>query len=95
VFDVYNIQTGEYLKPQARRDLINRMGLKHAPVIAESVDLYNNLGLTDIPQMLEYADGKSVIGFTGHLREGVVFKEVNGGFTFKAISNKYLCNQRD
>ena len=93
VFDVYNIQTGEYLKPEARRALINRMGLKHAPVIAESVDLYNDLGLTDIPQMLEYADGKSVIGFTGHLREGVVFKEVNGGFTFKAISNAYLLGE--
>ena len=95
VFDVYNIQTGEYLMPQARRDLIARMGLKHAPVIEESATLHGTLNITDIPQLLDYADGKSVIGFTGHLREGVVFKEVNGGFTFKAISNKYLCNQRD
>lgn len=94
VFDVYNIQTGEYLKPKARRDLIDRMGLTHAPVIAESATLYDTLKITDIPQLLDYADGKSVIGFTGHLREGVVFKEVQGGFTFKAISNKYLLGEK-
>lgn len=94
VFDVYNIQTGEYLKPQARRELIARMGLKHAPVIEESATLYDTLKITDIPQLLDYADGKSVIGFTGHLREGVVFKEVQGGFTFKAISNKYLLGEK-
>ncbi len=94
VFDVYNIQTGEYLMPQARRDLIARMGLKHAPVIEESATLHGTLNITDIPQLLDYADGKSVIGFTGHLREGVVFKEVNGGFTFKAISNKYLLGEK-
>jgi RNA ligase (TIGR02306 family) len=94
VFDVYNIQTGEYLRPQARRELIARMGLKHAPVIEESATLYDTLKITDIPQLLDYADGKSVIGFTGHLREGVVFKEVQGGFTFKAISNKYLLGEK-
>jgi hypothetical protein len=27
-------------------------------------------------------------------REGIVFKEVNGGMTFKAISNKYLLNEK-
>jgi RNA ligase (TIGR02306 family) len=94
VFDVYNIQTGEYLKPQARRELIARMGLTHAPVIEECATLYDTLKITDIPQLLDYADGKSTIGFTGHLREGVVFKEVNGGFTFKAISNKYLLGEK-
>jgi hypothetical protein len=70
------------------------MGLKHALVIEESATLYDTLKITDIPQLLDYADGKSVIGFTGHLREGVVFKEVQGGFTFKAISNKYLLGEK-
>jgi hypothetical protein len=74
--------------------MIADMGLKHAPAIEESATLYDTLKITDIPQLLDYADGKSVVGFTGHLREGVVFKEVDGGFTFKAISNKYLLGEK-
>jgi hypothetical protein len=31
---------------------------------------------------------------TGPEREGIVFKEINGGFTFKAISNKYLLGEK-
>lgn len=91
VFDVYNIQTGEYLKPAARRELIDRMGLKHVPVLVAGGSLYDTLGITDIPQLLKFADGKSVMGdINGPLREGVVFKQVDGGMTFKVISNKYL-----
>jgi RNA ligase (TIGR02306 family) len=92
VFDVYNIQTGEYLSPAARRDLIERMGLKHVPVLVVEVWSIDALGITDIPQLLSFAEGKSV--FTNTEREGVVFKEVNGGFTFKAISNKYLLGEK-
>ncbi len=94
VFDIYDIAQGKYLNPADRRTMVETMGLKHVPVIATSADLYDTLGITDIPQLLEFADGKSVVGFTGHLREGVVFKEVNGGFTFKAISNKYLLGEK-
>jgi RNA ligase (TIGR02306 family) len=92
VFDVYNIQTGEYLKPAARRDLIGWMDLKHVPVIAATADMYDTLGLTDIPQLLGFAEGKSVLGDTE--REGVVFKQVDGGMSFKAISNAYLMNEK-
>lgn len=94
VFDIYDIAQGKYLNPEDRRKMVADMGLKHAPVIEESATLYDTLKITDIPQLLDYADGKSVIGFTGHLREGVVFKEVDGGFTFKAISNKYLLGEK-
>jgi RNA ligase (TIGR02306 family) len=92
VFDVYNIMQGEYLKPEARRELIERMGLNHAPIIAFTADMYDTLGLTDIPQMLVFAEGKSVLGDTE--REGVVFKQVDGGMSFKAISNKYLLGEK-
>lgn len=95
VFDVYNIQTGEYLKPEARRALIERMGLKHVPVLVAGGSLYDTLGITDIPQLLKFAEGKSVMGdITGPEREGLVFKECNGGFTFKVISNKYLLGEK-
>jgi RNA ligase (TIGR02306 family) len=95
VFDVYNIQAGEYMLPQARRRLIEQMGLKHAPVLAASADMYDTLGITDIPQLLTFAEGKSVMGdITGPEREGIVFKQVDGGMSFKAISNKYLLGEK-
>jgi len=92
VFDVYNIQAGEYMLPQARRRLIEQMGLKHAPVLAASADMYDTLGLTDIPQMLAFAEGKSTLADVE--REGVVFKQVDGGMSMKAISNKYLLGEK-
>ena len=94
VFDVYDIQAGAYLDPAARRVLISDMGLKHVPILASHASLYDTLGITDIPQLLKFAEGKSVMGTIGCEREGVVFKEVNGGMTFKAISNKYLLNEK-
>lgn len=92
VFDVYSIAEGRYLDPSHRRGDIEMMGLKHVPVIAHSADLYDTLGIADIPQLLKFAEGKSVLFDTE--REGIVFKEVNGGMTFKAISNKYLLGEK-
>ncbi len=90
VFDVYNIQQGEYLKPHARRALIERMGLKHVPVLHGEFTLTNT-----VEELIEAADGKSVMGdIAGPLREGVVYKQVDGGMTFKVISNKYLLNEK-
>lgn len=87
VFDVYNIQGGTYLEPAKRRELIARMGLNHAPVLEEMVVLDS-----DIEELLDFAEGKSVLGDTE--REGIVFKECNGGMSFKAISNKYLLGEK-
>lgn len=92
VFDVYDIRAGEYLPPDARRELIARMGLRHAPVLAANASLYDTLGISDIPQLLNFAEGKSTLANTE--REGIVFKESRGGFTFKAISNKYLLGEK-
>lgn len=89
VFDVYNIQTGEYLQPLVRRNLINRMGLKHVPVLAVDKDL----GTGEVDYILEWAEGKSALNDKQE-REGIVFKEMRGEFTFKAISNKYLLGEK-
>jgi RNA ligase (TIGR02306 family) len=91
VFDVYNVQTGEYLNPADRRALIVGMGLKHVPVMYVDKDL----GVGSVEEILQWAEAKSVMGdITGPEREGIVFKEVKGGMTFKAISNFYLINQK-
>ena len=89
VFDVYNIQAGDYLKPEYRRALIDRMGLLHVPVL-----LGFKVGVGSVDEILQWADGTSKIG-VGPLREGIVFKQVDGGMTFKAISNRYLMSERD
>ena len=96
VFDVYSIKLGDYLTAGDRRLMVEILGLKHVPVLAAAASLYDSLGLKDIDDILSFADGKSVMGdISGPLREGVVFKEVNGGMTFKAISNKYLLKSGD
>lgn len=95
VFDVYSVKNGGYLDPAERRDLIAAMGIDHAPVLAASADLTDTLGITTVEQMLAFADGKSVLGdINGPLREGVVFKQVDGGMSFKAISNQYLLGEK-
>lgn len=92
VFDVYDIQSGCYLNPENRRTLVDQMGLKHVPVLAAQAELYDTLGITDIPQLLNFAEGDSKLSQTE--REGIVFKQVNGGMSFKAISNKYLLGEK-
>jgi RNA ligase (TIGR02306 family) len=89
VFDVYNIQAGDYLKPEYRRALIDRMGLLHVPVLLVA----KALGVGSVDEILQWADGASKIG-VGPLREGIVFKQVDGGMSFKAISNAYLLGEK-
>ena len=89
VFDVYNVQAGEYLNPADRRALIVGMGLLHVPFI--SVD--KDLGVGSVEEILQWAEDISILNPTVQ-REGIVFKEVNGGMTFKAISNKYLLGEK-
>jgi RNA ligase (TIGR02306 family) len=89
VFDVYNIDHGDYLTPVYRQALVERMGLKHVPVIAMDKDL----GIGTVEEILTWAEGKSVLNDKQE-REGIVFKETKGGMTFKAISNKYLLGEK-
>lgn len=94
VFDVYNITLGEYMRPNARRELVEKyLGLNHVPVVAHTAKLTDTLGIKDIEGVLKFAEGKSTLN-PAQEREGIVFKECNGGMTFKAISNKYLLAEK-
>lgn len=86
VFDVYSVVANSgYLDPQDRRDLVKSLGLDHVPVYDTQREL------APVDQLIGWADGLSVLGdVNGPLREGLVFKQTNGGMSFKAISNKYL-----
>jgi len=48
--------------------------------------------LLTMDEILAAAEDKSVLADTE--REGIVFKQVDGGMTFKAISNKYLLGEK-
>jgi RNA ligase (TIGR02306 family) len=93
VFDIYNIKMGEYVTPAARRRYVDQLGLLHVPVMAASADLHDTLGLKNVKDILKWAEGPSAIT-TSQEREGIVFKQVHGGMTFKAISNKYLLGEK-
>ena len=90
VFDVYSISGGYYLSPSNRRAIINAMGLLHVPVMST----YEDLGVGTMEELLLWAEGASALTLSQE-REGIVFKQVNGGMTFKAISNRYLLKSND
>lgn len=53
-----------------------------------------DLGISTIEEMLSFAEGQSFINSKQKVREGIVFKSMNDSFQFKAISNKYLLNEK-
>lgn len=88
VFDVYKVMVGGYMDPADRREFVESLGLKHVPVLSEEALLI------PVEDLLTLAEGKSVLNDKQE-REGIVFKEVNGGMSFKAIGNAYLIGQKD
>ena len=85
VYDMYNTTTGQYILPVQLEAACEKLGLKHVPILAESISLH----ASSIQSILEYAEGKSVLN--GSNREGVVFKSNSvHDRSFKAISNSWL-----
>ena len=89
VFDIYDGSDGVYKSPEYRRLIVNDMGLNHVPVLLIDKDL----GVGSVEEILQWAEGASKLNDKQE-REGIVFKEVRGGMTFKAISNKYLLGEK-
>ena len=83
VFDIYDIDAGEYVLPETRHQLVGEMALQHAPTIG-TLALQANMDY-----LLETAEGKSLLNDKQE-REGLVYKAVNRPYSFKVISNKYL-----
>ena len=65
------------------KSIIENHGMKFVPIISEGYVLPDT-----VQEVLEFADGQSVLGDT--LREGIVFRSKNGTHSFKAVSNKFL-----
>jgi RNA ligase (TIGR02306 family) len=82
LFDVYDIDRGEYLAPADRRQWADAFNIHHVPI------LEHDLFTPTIPDALAMAEWESFRG--GKTREGIVFKSLCGKRHFKAISNKFL-----
>lgn len=90
VYDMFDPPTGTYIDPENRRDICRLLGLNHVPILHEAVTL-KELGLETVDDLLEFAEGASM---NAKRREGVVFKSVDGTFSFKAIANSYLMKEK-
>lgn len=99
VFDIFDIDEGKYLPPHRRHEVLevlwnhglSREMVHHVPVIAMAESL-EDLGVFGIDGLLEFAEGPSLVH---PIREGLVFKRVDGDFSFKVISNQYLLKEKD
>jgi RNA ligase (TIGR02306 family) len=88
VFNIWDTVLGQYIPCDERIEIVEQLGLKHAPVLYNSVTL-RELGLCNVDDLLKFAEGPSL---NSQSREGVVFKSTDGSFMFKAISNSWLMN---
>lgn len=84
VFDIFDIDKQMYMPQTDRCCIVGEMQLKHAPHYTTEMR-----GLKSVDEYLAFAEGKSVLN-PSQEREGLVFKSLDGGFSFKVISNKYL-----
>lgn len=70
--------------------MLMNMGLEYVPVLNED---YGFLLPETVDGMLQYAEGKSILNDEKE-REGVVVRSMDGTISFKAISNKFLLEEK-
>ena len=99
IFDIYDIDAQCQLGSDDRRDALqalynngmNKEIVQHVPIFAYNVSL-DDMNITDIATLLTDAEGPSI---NHAIREGKVYKSMDGQFSFKAISNYFLCKEKD
>ena len=74
------------LNPREMTDTLSKYNIPCVPILDEHFKL-----LDTIDEMIEYADGNSVID--GDYREGIVLRTYDATDSFKAVSNTYLINK--
>lgn len=95
VFDVFDIDRGGQCGMDERNavvDALRVLGAAVRTVPLLEVTTLNRFG-GSMAEVLAYAEGPSLNPATS--REGVVFKQLDGGLSFKAISNSYLLKHAD
>jgi len=87
-FNAFNIDTQEYLGLAEFITLVNGMKLETVPVLDANFTLPDT-----IEGMLKVAEDKSILN-PSFDREGIVIRSVDRTISFKAISNKFLLNEK-
>jgi RNA ligase (TIGR02306 family) len=82
LFDIYDIDHGDYFCPVDRQTWARLLNIQHVPVILHRTPT------PTIDDALAFAEWESFRG--GKTREGIVLKSLCGKHHFKAISNKFL-----
>ncbi len=70
--------------------MLSDMGLQYVPILNQELGFVLPETVED---MLKYAEAKSVLNDKTE-REGVVVRSIDGTISFKAISNKFLLNEK-
>lgn len=92
VFDIFDIDEQRYLSPVSRSDVYDELielGYtgEHCPIYSINSPLISD----DVEELLGYAEG---ISLSHPVREGLVYKRMDGKFSFKTISNKFLLGEK-
>lgn len=74
---------GKKIDSAVATDIVHEYGIKWVPIISAKFIL-----LPTVEEMIQYADGKSVL--TDTLREGLVIRDHDNTISFKCISNQFL-----
>jgi RNA ligase (TIGR02306 family) len=97
IFDIFDIKKQVYMPRKEKMEFFTNSIMpfvdlnlcRHIPVIYENFVMETE----DIGFYLKMAEGK--IGNSNVEREGLVFKSLDGEYSFKAISNKFLISEKD
>ncbi|MBC9935059.1 RNA ligase (ATP) [Chitinophaga qingshengii] len=90
-FNVFDIDAYAYLPLDAFREMITQLELEHVPILDTAFMLPDT-----IDELLLAAEGASALSPAGRPveREGIVIRSIDRSISFKAISNKFLLNER-
>jgi RNA ligase (TIGR02306 family) len=88
-FNAFDIDRYERLDFKEFVTLISEMGLETVPILETDSTLPEN-----IKALLFQAEGKSVLNPSAD-REGIVIRSMDGKISFKAISNKFLLEEKE
>ena len=88
LFDVYDIENQDYLLPKDRQLMADILNIPHVPYLPTPQPTPD-----DRDHALELAEGRSYINPNVE-GEGLVFKSMTDNASFKAISNKWLLEEK-
>lgn len=87
-YNIFDVVKQRFVDYSTFEEMAFAVGLQTVPVVYEAGYPLRE----DLKTLIELADGT---GLKASYREGIVYKQVDGGCQFKVISNKYLNKESD